>query len=79
MDEPVLADYVTPKITFTRVEDPESHLTTFNVQMIISSGSDAVRCKMFMGTFAGTMIQWFNGLPDDHITSFTQFARLFRE
>ena len=47
--------------------------------MIISGGSDAVRCKMFMGTFTGTAIQWFSGLPDDHMTSFTQSARLFRE
>ena len=50
MDEPVPTHYVAPKITFTGVEDPESHLTAFNAQMIILGGSDAVRCKMFMGT-----------------------------
>jgi len=77
--EPVPAHYVAPKITFTGVEDPESHLTMFKVQIIISGGSDAVRCKMFMGTFTGTAIQWFSKLPDDHITTFTQFARLFRK
>jgi len=47
--------------------------------MIISSGLDAVQCKMFLGTFTSTTIQWFSGLPDDHITSFAQFAKLFRE
>jgi len=56
MDEPVPAHYVTPKIIFTGVEDLESHLTAFNAQMIISGGSDAVRCKMFMATFTGTTI-----------------------
>jgi len=79
LDEPVPTHYVAPKITFTRVEDPESHLTVFNAQMIISVGSDAVRCKMFMGTFTGTAIQWSSELSDVHVTSFAQFAKLFRE
>jgi len=70
MDEPVLAHYVVPKIAFTGVEDPESHLTALNAKMIISGGSDVVRCKMFMGTFTGTTIQWCSGLPDGHISSF---------
>ena len=61
------AHYMAPKIAFTGVEDPESHLTTFNAQMIIS------------GTFTGTAIQWFSGLPDGHISSFAHFAKLFRE
>jgi len=61
------------------VEDPESHLTAFNAQMITSGGSDVVRCKMLMGTFTGTTIQWFSGLPDGHISSFGQFSNLFRE
>jgi len=79
MDEPVPAHYVAPKITLTGVEDPESHLTAFNAQMIISGGADAVRCKMCMGTFTSTTIEWFSGLPDGHVTSFAQFAKLFRE
>jgi len=79
MDEPVPAHYVALKITFTMVEDPECHHTAFNAQMIILGGPDAVWCKMFMGTFMGTKIQWFSGLPDGHITSFAQFAKLFRE
>ena len=37
-DELVPAHSVAPKITFTEVEDPESHLTTFNAEMIISGG-----------------------------------------
>jgi len=59
-----------PQTTFTGVEDPESHLIAFNAQMIISGGTDAKHCKMFMGTLTGMTLQWFVGLPDGHITSF---------
>jgi len=79
MDALVPPHYITPKIVFTGGEDPENHLTTFNAQMIIYGGTNAVYCKMFMGTFTGTTLQWFSVLPDDHITSFDQFYELFRE
>jgi len=70
MDAIIPANYITPKIVFTGVEDPESHLTVFNAQMIILGGTNAIHCKMFMGTFTST-----NG----HITSFFQFFELFME
>ena len=73
------ANYITSKIVFTGVEHPESHLTTFNAQMIISGGTDAIHCKMFMGTLTDTTLQWFSGLPDGHITSFDQFSKLFSD
>jgi len=80
MDEPVPSHYITPKISFfSGVEDPENHLTTFMTQMIIFGGSDAIRCKMLMGTFTGTTLQWFSGIRDGHITSFPQSSMLFRE
>ncbi|XP_068498551.1 uncharacterized protein [Phaseolus vulgaris] len=47
--------------------------------MIIYGGIDAIQCKMFMGTFTSTTLQWFSGLPDGHITSFDQFSELFTE
>jgi len=34
---------------------------------------------MFMGTFTGTTLQWFSGILDGHITSFSQFSTVFRE
>jgi len=43
MDAVIPASFITPNIVFTGVEDPESHLTTFNVQMMISGGTNA-RC-----------------------------------
>ena len=79
MDALIPAKYITPKIVFTGVEDPESHLTVFNAQMVISGGINAIHCKMFMGTFTGTTLHLFSGLPDGHITSFDQFSELFKE
>ena len=80
MDEPVPPHYITPKIAFvTGIEDPKNHLTTFNAQMIISGGTDAILCKMFMGSFNGTTLQWFSGIPDGQITSFSKFSKMFRE
>ena len=72
--------YITPKIAlFTCVEDPENHLKSFMTHMILSGGSNAVQCKVFMSMFTGTTLQWFSGIPDGHITSFPQFSRMFKE
>jgi len=79
MDAVIPVIFITSKIFFTGAEDPKAHLTTFNAQMMISGGTNAMHCKMFMGTFTVTTLQCFVGLPDDHITSFYQFSGLFRE
>ena len=49
-DTPIPASVVPVKATFTGMEDPEAHLTTFHTQMKLSGGSDAVYCKMFVST-----------------------------
>ena len=41
------------KASFKGVEDPEAYLTAFHTQMMLSGGSDAVYCKMFMSTLSG--------------------------
>jgi len=79
MDVVVSTSFMTSKIVFTCTEDPEAHLTTFNAQMMISGGTDVMHCKLFMGTFIGTTLQWYVGLPDGHITSFNKFSALFKE
>jgi len=76
MDVLVPPHYITPKIIFTGVEDPENHLTTFNAQMIIYGGINAIHCKMFMGTFTCTTMKWFRGFHDGHITFFNQFSKV---
>jgi len=71
--------FVGPKVTFTGMEDPEAHLTTFHTQMMLVGDSDAVRCKLFISTLTGMPMDWFISLPNGHITSFVQLSQLFRE
>jgi len=47
--------------------------------MMLSGGSDAMHCKLFMSTLSCTTLDWFVSLPDGHITSFDKFSTLFRE
>jgi len=70
MDTVIPTSFMVPKITFTGVGDPEVHITAFHIQMMISGGTDAMHCKLFMGTFLGTTLDWFISLLDGHITSF---------
>jgi len=79
MDAVIPATFVGLKATFTGVEDPETHLTAFHMQMMLVGGSDAVRCKLFMSTLVGTTMDWFISLPNGHVTSFAQLSKLFRE
>jgi len=79
MDTVVSANMVAVKASFTGVEDPEAHLTAFHTQMMLSGGSDAVYCKVFMSTLSGTALEWFFSLPIGHITTFQQFSKMFVE
>jgi len=78
-DTPIPASVVPVKASFTGVDDPEAHLTMFHTQMMLSGGSDAVYCKMFVSTLQGTALKWFVSLPTGHITNFQQFSKLFVE
>jgi len=69
-DTVIPASVVAVKASFTGIEDPEAHLTVFHTQMMLSEGSDAVYCKIFMSTLQGTALEWFVSLPTGHITSF---------
>ena len=71
--------FVGSKVTFTRMEDPEAHLTAFHTQMMLLDGSNTVRCKLFMRTLVGMAMDWFISLPNAHVTSFAQLSQLFRE
>jgi len=80
MSEIVPQHFIIPKIhPFIGNADPEAHLKAFNAQMLVSGGSDAVRCKVFVGTLAGTALKWFCSLPRSSISSFVVFARTFVE
>jgi len=69
-DTAIPMSVVAVKASFTCVEDPEAHLTAFYTQMMLSGGSDAIYCKMFMSTLQGIALEWFVSLPTGHITSF---------
>jgi len=56
MDSVVPANTVAVKASFTGVEDPEALLTAFHTQMMLSGGSDAMYCKVFMSTLSGTAL-----------------------
>ena len=79
LDSVVPANTVAVKVSFTGVEDPEAHLTAFHTQMMLSGGSDAVYCKVFMSTLSGTALDWFVSIPTGHITTFQQFTKMFVE
>ena len=79
MDTTLPTTCLCPKVTFIGVEDLEAHLTAFHTQMMLTGGSDVVCCKLLMSTLAGAVLEWFVSLPDGHITTFDQFATLFRE
>jgi len=46
---------------------------------MLIGGFDALYCKLLMSTLAGAALEWFVSLPDEHITTFDQFATPFRE
>jgi len=79
LDAVIPNTFAGPKVIFTRIEDPEAHLTAFHTQMVFVGGSDAASCKLFMSTMTGMAMDWFISLPNGHITSFQQLSQLFRE
>jgi len=75
MAEQVPHQFIIPKLPpYTGNSDPEAHVKAFNAQMLISGGSDAIRCKVFVGTLASRAFKWFGGIPKATITSFPVFA-----
>ncbi|XP_057444329.1 uncharacterized protein LOC130736523 [Lotus japonicus] len=63
--------------TYSGKTDPKDHLLYFNTKMVISSASDAVKCRMFPSTFKGTTMAWFTTLPRGSITNFRDFSSKF--
>ena len=48
LDAVIPNTFVGPKVIFTGMEDPETHLAAFHTQMVLVGGSDAAKCKLFM-------------------------------
>jgi len=47
--------------------------------MLISEGTNAICCKIFVGTLTGIALEWFSTLPNASINSFSDFSRAFLE
>ncbi|XP_020229084.1 uncharacterized protein LOC109810112 [Cajanus cajan] len=76
--EAIPRDHRIPQVEpFDGTQDPSQHLTDFRAQMLICGGGMEVRCKLFMGTLKKAALDWFSGLPDQSITDFDVFSRLF--
>ncbi|XP_025677988.1 uncharacterized protein [Arachis hypogaea] len=58
-------------------KDPQENLTTFEARMNLEEAADAVRCRAFPVTLAGSAIKWFNALSIGSITSFHDISRKF--
>jgi len=54
LDATILNTFAGPKVIFTGMEDPETHLAAFHTQMVLVGGSDAAKCKLFMSTLTGS-------------------------
>ncbi|XP_027935092.1 uncharacterized protein LOC114190415 [Vigna unguiculata] len=50
-----------------------------DARMLISRGTDVIRCKMFVGTLSEITLEWFSTIPSSTITSFAEFKRAFLE
>jgi len=80
MAEQVPLQYNIPKLPpYAGSADLESQLKVFNAQILVSGGSDVVRCKVFVGTLSGAALKWFSGIPRARVTSFPMFAKMFLE
>jgi len=49
MEAAIPTSLITPKIVFIGTEDPKAHLTTFNAHMMITGGTNAMHCRIFVG------------------------------
>ncbi|KAJ1386649.1 Retrotransposon gag domain [Sesbania bispinosa] len=68
--EPILKDY-------DGTTDPQVHVTTFKTQMLKKGVSDALQCKLFSGTLAGSALIWYSNLPPLSINSVQDFLKKF--
>ncbi|XP_072076708.1 uncharacterized protein [Arachis hypogaea] len=55
-------------------QDPLEHLTAFEARMNLKGVGDEVRCRTFPVTLAGSAIRWFNNLPQDSVTQFSDIS-----
>lgn len=67
---PVPRNFKFPKLLYyDGSTDPQEHLTTFNVKMMVSHASPSVKCQVFPTTLEGATLMWFPRLPPRSVSS----------
>ncbi|XP_050217637.1 uncharacterized protein LOC126668488 [Mercurialis annua] len=78
-DEPFPLNYKTPQLDdYNGTEDPNTHLSCFQVVMMVQSLSEAAVCKLFPTTLKGPAAIWYQSLKEGSIRSFDELAKAFR-
>ncbi|VFQ65988.1 unnamed protein product [Cuscuta campestris] len=63
---------------FTRKEDPEIHLDSFNQSATMNGCTDEEKCLLFFQTLQNRATEWFNKLRPRSIDSFSDLASKFK-
>ncbi|XP_042409901.1 uncharacterized protein LOC121999266 [Zingiber officinale] len=78
LNERLPKGYIAPLIgEYDGSKDPEEHLRKFKNAALLHQYSDAVKCRVFLNTLAGSALKWFDGLPQGSITCFLDFKTAF--
>ena len=67
------------------IKTPKSFASTFDRPQLTSKKLlcpnmdqwGLIKCKLFVRTFIGVALDWFNGLPDNSVAHFDKFPCLF--
>ncbi|XP_050229175.1 uncharacterized protein LOC126678316 [Mercurialis annua] len=78
-DEPFPLNYKTPQLDdYNGTGDPITHLSCFQVVMMVQILSEAAVCKLFPTTLKGPAAIWYQSLKEGSIRSFDKLAKAFR-
>ncbi|XP_042432621.1 uncharacterized protein LOC122019188 [Zingiber officinale] len=78
LNEKLPKGYRAPSIgEYDGSKDPEDHLRKFKNAALLHQYSDAIKCRVFLNTLAGSTLKWFDGLPQGSITCFLDFKTAF--
>lgn len=76
--EPFQPYFLVPKIEdFHGSKDQRRRLTNFQAQILISRGSNALCCKMSLGTLLEASLMWFASFSYQSIINFHDFSKKF--
>ncbi|XP_074579566.1 uncharacterized protein LOC141836059 [Curcuma longa] len=78
LDEELPKHFRTPQfLDYNGSTDPEDHLGRFENAAMLHQYTDAIKCRVFLTTLAGSALRWFSQLPPSSIGSFADFREAF--